>query len=86
MLVFLKRPTFANNKKKVQSSKSWYLQIALILSIENPLPRGVVDKAVNINPEVRGIEPPLKHVLKSKNKLSYSLLQIKIYSLCNCSI
>ena len=31
--------------KKIQSSKSWYLQIALILSIENPLPRGVVDKA-----------------------------------------
>ncbi len=36
--------------KKIQSSKSWYLQIALILSIENPLPRGVVDKAVNTNP------------------------------------
>jgi hypothetical protein len=68
MLVFLKRPTFANNKKKIQSSKSWYLQIALILSIENPLPCGVVDKAVNTNPEVRGIEPPLKHLLKSKNE------------------
>jgi hypothetical protein len=37
--------------KKIQSSKSWYLQIALILSIENPLPRGVVDKGVNTNPE-----------------------------------
>jgi hypothetical protein len=50
--------------KKIQSSKSWYLQIALILSIENPLPRGVVDKAVNTNPEVRGIEPPMKHLRK----------------------
>ncbi len=55
--------------KKIQSSKSWYLQIALILSIENPLPRGVVDKVVNTNPEVRGIEPPLKHLHKSKMNL-----------------
>ncbi len=85
MLVFLKRPTFANNKK-IQSSKSWYLQIALILSIENPLPRGVVDKAVNTNPEVRGIEPPLKHLRKSKNEFSYSLLQIKTYNSCICFI
>ena len=54
--------------KKIQSSKSWYLQVALILSIENPLPSGVVDKAVNTNPEVRGIEPPLKHLRKSKNE------------------
>ncbi len=53
--------------KKIQSSKSWYLQIALILSIENPLPRGVVDKAVNTNPEVRGIEPPMKQLRISKN-------------------
>ncbi len=66
MLVFLKRPTFANNKK-IQSSKSWYLKIALILSTENPLPRGVVDKAVNINPEVRGIELTMKHLRKSEN-------------------
>ncbi len=50
--------------KKIQSSKSWYLQIALILSIENPLPRGVVDKAVNTNPEVSWIEPPMKHLRK----------------------
>jgi hypothetical protein len=85
MLVFLKRPTFANNKK-IQSSKSWYLQIALILSIENPLPRGVVDKAVNTNPEARGIEPSLKHLHKTKNELSYSLLQIKTYSSCICFI
>jgi hypothetical protein len=61
-------------KKKFQSSKSWYLQIALILSIENPLPRGVLDKAVNTNPEVRGIEPPLKHLHKSKNEFKQSLL------------
>jgi hypothetical protein len=60
--------------KKIQSSKSWYLKIALILSIENPLPRGVVDKAVNTNPEVRGIEPPLKHLHKSKNEFKQSLL------------
>ena len=60
--------------KKIQFSKSWYLQIALILSIENPLPRGVVDKAVNTNPEVRGIEPPLKHLHKSKNEFKQSLL------------
>jgi hypothetical protein len=60
--------------KKIQSSKSWYLQIALILSIENPLPRGVVDKAVNTNPEVRGIEPPLKHLHKSKVEFKQSLL------------
>jgi hypothetical protein len=53
--------------KKFQSSKSWYLQIALILSIENPLPCGVVDKVVNINWEVRGIEPPMKQLHKSKN-------------------
>ena len=86
MLVFLKRPTFANNKKKIQSSKSWYLQIAVILSIENPLTRGVVDKAVNTNPEVRGIEPPLKHLHKSKDEFSYSLLQIKTYSSCICFI
>ena len=51
-----------------------YLQIALILSIENPLPRGVVDKAENTNPEVRGIEPPLKHLHKSKNEFKQSLL------------
>jgi hypothetical protein len=63
MLVFLKRPTFANNKK-IQSSKSWYLKIALILSIGNSLPRGVVDKAMNTNPEVRGIEPTMKHLRK----------------------
>jgi hypothetical protein len=50
--------------KKFQSSKSWYLKIALILSIENPLPRGVVVKAVNTNPEVRGIEPTMKHLRK----------------------
>ncbi len=55
--------------KKIQSSKSWYLQIALILSIENSLPRGVVDKAVNTNLEVRGIEPPLKHLRKSENEI-----------------
>ena len=85
MLVFLKRPTFANNKK-IQSSKPWYLKIALILNIENPLPRGLVVKAVNTNPEVRGIEPPLKHVHKSKNEFSYPLLQIKTYSSCNCFI
>jgi hypothetical protein len=66
MLVFLKRPTFANNKK-IQSSKSWYLKIALILNIENPLPRGVVDKAVNTNPEERGIEPTMKHLQDSEN-------------------
>ena len=60
--------------KKIQSSKSWYLQIALILSIENPLPCGVVDKAVNLNPEVRGIEPPLKHLHKSKIEFKQSLL------------
>ncbi len=48
--------------KKIQSSKSWYFQIALILNIENPLSRGVVDKAVNTYPEVRGIEPPMKHL------------------------
>jgi hypothetical protein len=64
MLVLLKRPTFANNKKKIQSSKSWYLKIALILSIENPVPRGVVIKTVNTNPEVRGIKPTLKHLQK----------------------
>jgi len=72
--------------KKIQSSKSWYLQIALILSIENPLPRGVVDKTVNTNPEVRGIEPPLKHLRKSKNEFNYSLLQIKTYNPCICFI
>ncbi len=55
--------------KKIQSSKSWYLQIALILSIENPLPRGVVDKAVNTNPEGRVIELPLKYLRKSKNEI-----------------
>ena len=73
MLVFPKdqRSTII---KKIQSSKSWYLKIALILSIENPLPRGVVDKAVNTNPEVRGIEPPLKHLHKSKNEFKQSLL------------
>ena len=60
--------------KILVSSKSWYLQIALILSIENPLPRGVVDKAVNLNPEVRGIEPPLKHLHKSKIEFKQSLL------------
>ncbi len=64
---FLKRPTFANNKKKIQSSKSWYLKIALIFSIENLLPRGVVDKAVNTNPEVRGMEPTMKRLQKSEN-------------------
>ena len=38
-LVFLKDQTLANNnKKKIQSSKSWYLKIALILNIENPSP------------------------------------------------
>ncbi|MFN9904239.1 MAG: hypothetical protein ACK55Z_36775 [bacterium] len=47
------------------------------MSIENPLPRGVVDKAVNSNPEVRGIEPPPKHLHKSKNELKQSLLLIK---------
>jgi hypothetical protein len=44
------KPTFANNKK-IQSSNSWYLKIALILRIKNPLPRGVVDRMVNTNPE-----------------------------------
>ncbi len=72
--------------KKIQSSKSWYLQIALILSIENPLPHGVVDKAVNTNPEVHGIDPPLKHLRKSKNEFNYSLLQIKTYNPCICFI
>ena len=59
-------------KKKFQSSKSWYLQIALILSIENPLPSGVVDKAVNTNPEVRGIEPPMKQ-LQNRKTISINL-------------
>jgi hypothetical protein len=66
MLVFLKGPTFANNKK-IQSSKFWYLKIALILNIENPVPRGVVDKAVNTIPEVRGIEPTMKLLQTSEN-------------------
>jgi hypothetical protein len=57
--------------KKIQSSKSWYLKIALILSIENPLPRGVVVKAVNTNPEVRGIEPTMKHLQKNENNLYF---------------
>jgi hypothetical protein len=61
-------------KNFFQSSKSWYLQIALILSIKTPLPRGVVDKAMNSNPEVRGIEPPLKHLHKSKNEFKQALL------------
>ncbi len=50
--------------KKIQSSKSRYLKIALILSIENPLPHGVVVKAGNTIPEVRGIEPTMKHLRK----------------------
>jgi hypothetical protein len=53
--------------KKIQSSKSWFLKIALILTIENPLPRGVVDKAVNTIPEVLGIEPTMKHLRKLEN-------------------
>ncbi len=65
-LVFLKRPTFANNKK-IQSSKSWYLKIALILSIENPLPRGVVVRTVNNNPEERGSSPPCNIYKFAKN-------------------
>jgi hypothetical protein len=68
--------------KIIQSSKSWYLKIALILSIENPLPRGVVVKAVNTNPEVHGIEPTMKHLQKSKNDLNQSLLRIKRYYSC----
>ncbi len=67
---FSKEPTFANNKK-IQSSKSWYLKIALILSIENPLPRGVVVRTVNTNPEELESSPPCniyKSAKNSKNK------------------
>ncbi len=47
--------------KKIQSSKSWYLKIALILSIENPLPRGVVVRTANTNPRGARIEPTMQH-------------------------
>jgi hypothetical protein len=60
------KPTFANNKK-IQSSKSWYLKIALILCIKNSLPRGVVDRTVNTNLEQRGMEPTMQHLRKSEN-------------------
>jgi len=48
--------------KKIQSSKSWYLKIALILSIENPLPRGVVVRTANTNPGGAWIEPTMQHL------------------------
>ncbi len=62
-LVFLKDQTLANNNnKKIQSSKSWYLKIALILSIENPLPRGVVVRTANTHPGEARIEPTMQHL------------------------
>jgi hypothetical protein len=85
MLVFLKQPTFANNKKN-SILKILVSSNSPDFDFENPLPRGVVDKAVNTNPEVRGIEPPLKHLRKSKNEFDYSLLQIKTYDPCICFI
>ena len=48
--------------KKIQSSKSWYLKIALILSTENPLPRGVVVRTANTHPGGARIEPTMQHL------------------------
>ncbi len=44
----------------MQSSKSWYLKIALILNIKNPLPRGVGDGTADTNPKEQ-------HLRKSGN-------------------
>jgi hypothetical protein len=65
---FPKKLTFANNKK-IQSSKSWYLKIALILIIENPLPRGVVDRMVKHLPGGVRTVPTMQH-LKNSRKTS----------------
>jgi hypothetical protein len=54
--------------KKIQSSKSWYLKIALILSIENPLPRGVVVRTVNTHQGERGSSPHC-NIYKIREKL-----------------
>jgi hypothetical protein len=43
----------------------------MILSIENPLSRGVVDRTVNTNPDERGIELTMQHLQKSKNHNNY---------------
>jgi hypothetical protein len=74
MLVFPKdqRSTII---KKIQSSKSWYLKIALILSIENPLPRSVVVRTVNTNPEERGSSPPCSiNKFRAKSKQLFWLI------------
>jgi hypothetical protein len=71
---FSKRPKYANNKK-IQSSKSWYLKIALILSIENPLPRGVVDRTVNTNPEERRLSPPC-NIYKIRENIKVNIFDL----------